>query len=162
MIADFSESWRSNKKTRETLNLPILYMAPEATFSKAEIGKGADVWSLACTVYEVLGEGPLFGRPYFFDRRIVIAEMVKTLGMLPKQWWESWEGRGDFFNEDGTWNPPPDPYWGAEKEGQPLLMCIQENGRKDDSGFSLDETVTLEKMLQTLLVYDPSKRATME
>jgi serine/threonine-protein kinase SRPK3 len=162
MIADFSESWLSDTTTRETLNISIVYMAPEATFSKGQIGKAADVWSLACTVYEILGQHSLFQRSYFFDRDSIISEMVNTLGMLPRQWWEQWEARGEFFNEDGTWNPCEDRDCGVVTEPQPLLERIQKNGRKDDSGFEMEEMVELEKMLQTMLVYDPTKRATME
>jgi serine/threonine-protein kinase SRPK3 len=162
MIADFSESWLSDTATRETLNIPIAYMAPEATFSKAQIGKPVDVWSLACTVYEILGQRPLFQRSYFFDRDSVISEMVNTLGMLPKQWWEQWEARGDFFDDDGTWNPCEDRDCGVDTEPQPLLERIEKNGRKDDSEFGMEEMVELEKMLRTMLVYDPTERATME
>jgi serine/threonine-protein kinase SRPK3 len=80
--------------------------------------------------------------------------MVNTLGILPKQWWESWEARSDFFDEDGLYNPSPDMVF---KTGPKLLLeRIQENGRKDDNEFSLDEAVALEKMLQTMLVYDPT------
>jgi serine/threonine-protein kinase SRPK3 len=35
MISDFGESWLSDTTTKERLHIPIVYMAPEATFSKA-------------------------------------------------------------------------------------------------------------------------------
>jgi serine/threonine-protein kinase SRPK3 len=160
MISDFGESWLSDTTTGERLHIPIVYMAPEATFSKAQIRKPIDVWSLACTIFEIFGERSLFQRSYFFDRDSIISEMVNTLGILPKQWWESWEARSDFFSEDGLYNPSPDMVF---KTGpKPLLERVQENGRKDDNEFSLDEAVELEKMLQTMLVYDPTKRDTME
>ena len=102
MISDFGEAWLSDIERREELQTPVLFLPPETTFSKMSIGKPADVWTLGCTLYETLGERPLF-EGFTPDKDDVIAEMVSTLGLLPQQWWELWQARGDFFLEDGSW-----------------------------------------------------------
>jgi len=37
------------------------------------------------------------------DHNHVIAEMISTLGHLPKLWWEKWQQRTDFFLGEGLW-----------------------------------------------------------
>jgi serine/threonine-protein kinase SRPK3 len=42
--------------------------------------------------------------PLFYlinDRDELLAEMVEFFGKLPEHWWEKWEARADFFDENG-------------------------------------------------------------
>lgn len=156
MISDFGEAWLSNTETREELQTPVLYLPPEATLSKKLIGKPADVWTLGCTLYEILGERPLF-EGFMPDKDDIIAEMVSTLGVLPRQWWDSWQARGEYFLEDGSWKT--DMKRCHEPKSRPLLLRIQQMGRKNDPEFSEDEAMSLEKMLRAMLTYEPTKRA---
>ena len=157
MISDFGEAWLSNTETRDELQTPVLYIPPEATFAKDSIDKPADVWTLGCSVYEILGERPLF-EGFMPDRDDIIAEMVSALGLLPQQWWSAWQARGDFFHEDGTWRT--DMERAHDSKSRPLLLRIQRMGRQKDAEFTVDEAASLEKMLGAMLLYDPSKRAT--
>ena len=158
VISDFGEAWLSDTQTREILHTPVIYLPPEVTFSKKTIGKPADVWTLACTIYEILGERTLF-ESLMADRDAIVAEMVSTLGMLPRQWWESWQARAEFFLEDGSWRT--DMTRCHDATSRPLFQRIQENGRKDDAQFTMDEATSLEKMLRSMLTYNPSERPTV-
>lgn len=160
MISDFGEAWIASEKSQEELNIPSYYMCPEATFAKDHIGKPADVWSLACTLFEILGNRPLFKRQYFFNRDDNISEMVSTLGILPQQWWESWEARGEFYNEDGSCNM--DSIRLDTLEPEPLLQRIQQHRWGKDGDFSGEEAISLERMLRAMLIYNPQERATAE
>ncbi len=102
MISDFGEAWLSETETRDELQTPVLFLPPETTFSKALIGRPADIWTLGGTLYEILGERPLF-EGFMPDKDDVIAEMVSCLGPLPREWWDSWQARGDWFLEGGSW-----------------------------------------------------------
>ena len=156
MISDFGEAWLSDTEKQDELQTPVLYIPPEATFVKDLLGKPADIWTLGCSLYEILGERPLF-EGFMPDRDDIIAEMVSALGLLPKQWWESWQARGDFFLEDGSWRT--DMERAHDSKSRSILLRIQEMGREKDAEFSADEAVSLEKMLRAMLTYDPAKRA---
>ena len=101
-IADFGEAFFADTAKGHNLHTPILFRPPELYFSKDQLGLPADVWTLACTLYEILGERPLFGG-LMPDSDDLIAEMISTLGPLPQHWWDSWRKRSEFFLEDGTW-----------------------------------------------------------
>jgi serine/threonine-protein kinase SRPK3 len=148
MISDIGEAWLSDTETREELQTPVLFLPPETTFAKDLIGKPADVWSLDCTLYEILGERPLF-EGFMPDKDDIIAEIVSSLGLLPQQWWESWQARGEFFLEDGSWKTDMERF--HDSKSRPLLLRIHEMGRENDIEFCADEAMSLEKMLRAML-----------
>jgi serine/threonine protein kinase len=102
-ISDFGEAF-FDKEERQTLHTPILLLPPELFFHK-RLGPTIDVWTLGCTLYEILGERHLF-EGFMPDQDHVIAEMISTLGMLPRQWWNKWQKKYDFFSSKmarGRW-----------------------------------------------------------
>lgn len=157
VISDLGEAWLDGTGIHEELQTPVLFLPPEATFAKNSIGSPADVWSLGCSLYEILGERSLF-EGFMPDKDDIIAEMVSTLGPLPQKWWDAWLARGDFFHEDGQWKSEIER--SHDSKSRPLLLRIQEMGRENDAEFSADEAVSLEKMLGSMFTYEPAKRAT--
>lgn len=157
-ISDFGEAWRTDTDSRHELHTPVLFLPPEATFSKASIASPADVWTLGCTLYDILGERPLF-EGFMPDKDDIIAEMISCLGLLPQHWWMAWQARSEFFLEDGSWRT--DMIRVHDSKSRSLLLRIQEMGRENDAPFLQRESIVLEKMLQPMLEYEPSKRATM-
>jgi len=160
LICDFGGAWLSDIETREYLCTPEPYRAPEGYYSNKQIGKSADIWALGCTLFEILGDECLYqGGRYICDKDTIIAEMVSALGALPEPWWESWEGKGKYFHEDGSWNTNLEHVYG---ESKPLLQRIQDFGRKDDPELTAEETTSLGNMLSVMFIYDPEKRAKLE
>lgn len=100
IISDFGEAFFQTEKRKE-LHSPILLLPPEIFFGN-DAGTAADIWTTVCTLYEILGERPLF-EGFMPDKDHVLAEMVSTLGTLPKHWWDQWQMKTDFFWEDGSW-----------------------------------------------------------
>ena len=156
-ICDFGASWLHSDPPKEDLQTPVVFLPPEATFAKDQLGFPADIWTLACSLYEILGERPLF-ECVLPDVDYIIAEMVSCLGLLPRPWWDAWRARDEFFAEDGSWRTDMSRI--HDSKSRPLLLRIQRNGRKDPE-FSAVEIESLEKLLRAMLEYEPSKRATI-
>lgn len=157
-ISDFSEAFLDNPP--ETLHTPMLLLPPEFFFHE-KLGPPADVWTLACTLYEILGERPLF-EAFIPNEDDTIAEMVSTLGMLPSRWWNQWRKRQDYFLEDGHWNPKFTGLMSPVR--RPLIQRLWGMGRgqkPDQCEFCL-EMADLEKLLLAMLKYEPTKRITAE
>ncbi|KAL8676964.1 MAG: hypothetical protein Q9186_006573 [Xanthomendoza sp. 1 TL-2023] len=156
-ISDFGEAWLNQDMTsKNDLNTPVALLPPEATFAKDSIGPPADVWTLACSMYEILGERPLF-EGFFPTRDDIIAEMVDCLGRLPQTWWENWRSRGKYFHEDGSFISEV-----SAAESLNLAHRIQWMGRTKNLEFSAEEAQSVEKMLRAMLEFEPAKRATAE
>ncbi|KAL8916565.1 MAG: hypothetical protein Q9208_008436 [Pyrenodesmia sp. 3 TL-2023] len=158
-ISDFGEAWIYNPShPRQDLNTPVVYLPPETTFAKEALGFPADVWTLACSIFEIMGERTLF-EGFVPDRDDIIAEMVSCLGPLPQHWWEAWEHRGDFFVDNGVWRT--DMTRSHDPKSRPLLQRFKNMGRNAESEFTAAEVESLERMLRAMLEYEPAKRATV-
>lgn len=92
------------------------------------------------------------------DTDTILQENVSALGRLPQEWWDRWEERGEFFEVDGTWKEKD----GRRAVSRSLLLRCQQMGREEDAHFWKDEVFALEKMLRSMLQYEPEKRATAE
>ncbi|KAI9884235.1 MAG: hypothetical protein M1823_003984 [Watsoniomyces obsoletus] len=165
-IADFGESFffpdgtNEPAKTRRKLHSPLLLLPPEQFLPHdAPIGAPADIWTLASTIYESLGQRSLF-EGVFPTESILLVEMVSTLGPFPDPWWKAWSKRDEFFHEDGSWKTEGklrhDPI------SRPLLHRIHKMGRRDDSDFSEEEAACLERMLRGMMKYYPEERMTIK
>ncbi|KAI4139104.1 MAG: hypothetical protein LQ341_004356 [Variospora aurantia] len=160
-ITDFGESWLGDAvHPKGYLNTPMLYRPPEAIFAKELLSFPADIWTLACSVFEIMGERGLF-EAFFPDEADMVAEMVSCLGPLPSSWWDAWEERSEFFVEKGVWRT--DMTRPREPRSRPLRSRIQTMGRQEHpDSLSADEAESLAVMLTTMLEYDPAKRATAD
>ena len=74
------------------------YTPPEMYFEE-KIGTPADVWGLACTIFQIHAGFPLFSS---FLKRDILKRIVETLGKLPDPWWGAFKERHKWFDEDGN------------------------------------------------------------
>jgi serine/threonine protein kinase len=152
-IIDFGTSFFVDDPPAK-LYTPTSLLPPEAFFHEA-IGPCADIWTLGCTLFDILGERPIFER-WADDPDDVIAEMVSALGKLPTRWWRKWKERPDFFLEDGkSWNPV----------FRPLEQRLWQMGRgSTPETCELDEAerASLKSLLSAMLVYEPSEWITAD
>lgn len=158
IISDFGEAFFENYEHKD-LRTPILLLPPEFIFNEP-LSKAADVWTLAHTLYEILGERPLF-EGFMPDEDHVVAEMISTLGNLPERWWNRWERRPDFFHEDRSWNE--DTSRAHAPYSRPLVERLSIMGRGQDPAtceFSMEEMSCLENLLRSMLAFEPSTRTT--
>ena len=90
---------------RTYCHAPLRETLPEAYFAAGGMGFPADVWALACVIWEaVCGSGCLFGLSFFSSGDELCKDWVHVLGRLPGEWWAAWDGklRRELFNEDGV------------------------------------------------------------
>jgi serine/threonine protein kinase len=156
MIGDFGEAFLVDSPPK-TLNAPMLLLPPESFFHE-RLGLSADIWTLGCTIYEILGERPLF-EAFIPNRDDTLAEMVSTLGILPERWWKQWKNRLSYFSDDGSWSPA---YTGIMSPVmRPLNQRLWDMGRGETAEacqFTTEEMSCLEQLLSRMLVYEPSAR----
>ncbi|KAJ9658387.1 hypothetical protein H2201_007827 [Coniosporium apollinis] len=159
IISDFGEAFYNTEEEHTTLRTPITLLPPEFFFHE-RLGPAVDVWTLGCTLYEILGERPLF-EGFMPDQDDIIAEMISTLGDLPKRWWEQWKHRDDFFLEDGSWKQDTQRIHSPYSRPLSERMRIMGRGENPKScEFSSEEMASLEQLLRAMLIYEPSERIT--
>ncbi|KAI1774789.1 kinase domain protein [Hypoxylon cercidicola] len=118
----------------------------------------ADIWTLACLIWDILGQRTLF-ESFFATEDTIMSEQIDILGRsgLPDSWWHKWERRSNYFTEAGA--PLADrhvPSW----EGR--FEKYTQKTREDD-GFakiSLEEKEALFAMIRPMLTFKPEDRCT--
>lgn len=99
-ICDFGQSYlaASPPPSYEPGTL-LNYQSPEGRF-EGHVGFEADIWSLACAIFEIRAGCPLF-EPILGSDVDMLRQMIETLGRLPDPWWGTFEHRSLWFEEDG-------------------------------------------------------------
>jgi serine/threonine-protein kinase SRPK3 len=165
ILSDFGESFNPHKTVRfSSKTLPLL-QPPEARFSDEPLSFASDIWTLACTIWEVFGQRPLF-EAFFATPDRVTAEQVETLGVLPPDWWEKWSGRREWFNEEGELDSKKTSrgHDGVRMSwDQRFDYCIQEP--RAEAGLETvaeRERRAFKAMLLSMLAFRPNERATAQ
>ena len=155
-ISDFSSAFMVGHEPKyASTTLPVT--PPEAFFDE-KLTISMDIWSLGCTLFEIVGVGPLFWT--FAGKDGFIRDMVDVLGPLPGPWWKRWEPREKFFTEDGrrvqgNEYPPPTLEY--------RLSRLRSYGTPaETSAVSKAEAASLKALLSVMLVYKPSERVSLQ
>lgn len=95
------------------------------------------------------------------DKDHVLAEIITTLGPLPKHWWDRWQLKTDFFWDDRSWKT------GTHRCRAPYSQRLAERlrimWRGEDPAtceFNEEEMKALGELLGRMLAYEPSRRMT--
>ncbi|EQL33079.1 hypothetical protein BDFG_04823 [Blastomyces dermatitidis ATCC 26199] len=146
---DFGEAFSpaSNVRLGENSHMPLAMRPPEARFEpQSPLSFSADIWSLAVTIWEILGMKAIFSRELITADEIV-SQQIDVLGPMPSSWWERWDEREQFFNRDGHPREDRDvwpPINEAFEEG------IQGYRRKRGMGvFEGDETAAILDLMRS-------------
>jgi serine/threonine protein kinase len=159
-LIDFGEVFKVSEPP-EDLGIPTAYCSPELLLDK-KAGVPSDIWALACTIFEIISGEPLFP-DQFGDGQDVIIQWVQLLGRMPDEWWETWEARATFFDEEGS---PLDEkamktsFEGIFEEGLTVMEGI--NRVKKTLKVPQSERGQLADLLSKILRYDPKERPTVE
>lgn len=155
-FCDFGEAFQPEHESRTVSHVPFLLRPPEVNFDDHCLSFPADIWTLACTVYEILGERTLFDG-FMPDEDDVLAENVSAVGELPPQWNNAWKARQDFFTSDGRWKE--DTKRRHDPRSRPSTERVNNMGR---DGFSSAERSDLLEMLSRMLIFRPEERINAE
>ncbi|KAF3481304.1 uncharacterized protein GIQ15_04063 [Arthroderma uncinatum] len=157
LLTDFGESFQPSVTIRHHSNTTIIFSPPEVRFmAQVPLSFPSDIWSLACTIYSILGTGPPFeGFPPSGD--YVTKEHVDTLCKLPPKWWEKWEARSKWFDEHGKIKDTE-----SERPWEKRFSSDVEEPRRECSMEKIGdaEKAALFNMLKEMLAFRPNERLT--
>ncbi|KAI9660685.1 MAG: hypothetical protein M1821_010037 [Bathelium mastoideum] len=155
LLNDFGESFQPAKTTRHYSHTPYILRPPELFFnSSSPLSFPADIWALACTIFAILGQRPLFDT-WFPSIDTIIEEQVDTLGRLPPDWWTSWKDRAKIFDENLTRiDGAPRRCW-EERFEFAIQKPRREFGLAEISG---EEKAALSALLKSMLAFKPEER----
>lgn len=158
-LTDFGESFLPSTTRRYYSNTPELFVPPEVHFLPQEpLSFPADIWTLACTIWTIIGQRPLFeGLNPSADW--MTKEHVDVLCKLPPEWWERWDAQLKWFNEEGV----RDRGGVARPWAERFEDSVQEPRRKygmEEVGE--EEKAALFSMLKAMMAFRPKERPTME
>ncbi|KAL4087386.1 hypothetical protein PRIC1_013278 [Phytophthora ramorum] len=129
------------------------YRCPEVILGK-HYDTSADIWSMACFVFELLTGDLLFdpksGRNFNRDEDH-LAQMIELLGRMPKSFTGSQRGLREFFTRKGDL-----------KRIRNLKFWSLQQVLVEKYHFLRHDAECLASFLGPMLRYDPSKRATAE
>lgn len=159
IVNDYSESFQPAVNSEVTSCTPLVLQPPEMLQgTKALASFPAEIWSLACIVFGVMGQRLLFDI-FCPDKDAVLGEHVDALGRLPEEWWASWRNRAKFF-DDQAQSVKGDPRWSLEYR---LESFIQEPRRKYGMAEMDDEEKqAFLELMRSMLKFRPEDRASAQ
>jgi serine/threonine protein kinase len=135
------------------------FVPPEARFeSECGLSFSADIWTLACSIWIILGQRPLF-EDILATPDDITAEQIDTRGNLPPRWWEKWAARHKYFDESGKPNQGRQVRSWEDRFEKHIQLPRQQAGIQ---GFDLEERAAVMNMLRSMLSFEPEKRPTAQ
>ncbi|KAI1080595.1 kinase-like domain-containing protein [Whalleya microplaca] len=157
-LTDFGESFLSSTTVRYHSHTPLILRAPEQLFAPLEpLSLPTDIWALACALFAVLGQRPLF-ESWFPTSDRVIEEHADALGRLPMNWWTNWPSRNDYFKEESLERVDGEVRRHLEER---VEYAIYEPRRKYGTVDAQEpEKIALTALLKSMLTFRPEDRPT--
>ena len=99
LLNDFGESFQPAVTPQASSRLPPHLRSPELFLDpEALVSFPAEIWSLACVIFDIMGAAPMF-HTWLQSEDAILADHVDALCRLPDEWWASWENRAKFFDD---------------------------------------------------------------
>ncbi|KAE8313934.1 kinase-like protein [Aspergillus transmontanensis] len=159
LLTDFGEAYSPSTENRRESRTPLAFAPPEARFEpERNLSFSSDIWTLACAIWLILGQRPLF-EDILATQDDITAEQVDVLGKLPLEWWEKWNEKHEYFSEEGEPNQDRDVrFWDNRFEAH-----IQRPRRKAGiTEFDREEKIAVIDMLRSMLSFKPEARLTAQ
>ncbi|TQN68767.1 Serine/threonine-protein kinase SRPK [Colletotrichum shisoi] len=160
LLVDFGVAFRPSEKSRFESYTPLVIRPPEAFFEpKTPLSLASDIWSLGCTVFELLAHRSLIDG-ILAPQDEITAQQVHLQGPLPSEWWSSWEERSKWFDEAGRPLSNERDIWTWDRRFE---QWVQEP--RQSCGMDViddEEKAALFEMLRRMLAWRPSERPTAE
>ncbi|KAH9895540.1 protein kinase-like domain-containing protein [Xylariomycetidae sp. FL2044] len=161
LLTDFGTAFRPSQIRRFESYTPLDIRPPEARFEPTTpLSFGSDIWSLACTMWAILGQRSLLDS-FLFGQDDATADQIDFLGPLPPEWWERWgeEARSKRFSGNSRLREGRSPW---TMEGR-LEDSIREPRREKGMDTVGDEEgEDLLAMIRWMLAFRPGERPSAE
>ncbi|KAJ0422249.1 kinase-like protein [Aspergillus carlsbadensis] len=159
ILTDFREAFFPSTETRDESHTPLAFGPPEA---HSDLGQSlsypADVWTLGCAMWEILGQRPLF-HSFLADEDDIRAAHINTFGNFPPEWFGRWKKKSRYFQESGE----PIEFRQVPPWGRRLESDIQKPRREAGIwGFDDEEKDDFVAMLRSMFRFRPEERASVE
>ncbi|KAJ5850004.1 hypothetical protein N7455_009860 [Penicillium solitum] len=143
-LIDFGEAFSPSKEARFEPKKPLSF--------------SSDIWTLACTIWSIIAQRPLF-EGFLATDDDMTCELVVTLGVLPPEWWKRWKARQNKFTEDGK---PINRAYDYFRSWNDRFEDSVEKPRRDKGipSFDAKERDAIFDMLQPMLSFRPEDRPT--
>ena len=149
----------SPKSKLNTLTL----VRPLETIFGYPITSAADIWTVGMAIFNILGRDKIF-QDLWPDEDSVVLEAISTFGPLPPKMWQAWPNRSKFFKDDSSWQEdqkPPNSELSRSLANR-LRECMEHEADSEIYGYSDVELRSLEKMLRSMLKYEPNDRVSAD
>lgn len=160
LLTDFGEAYRPLEEQRFDCRTPAHFRPPESFFRPSQPRSfPSDIWTLACSIWAIFGDFPLFNNEFLPCSDYIINRQVQLLGKLPSDWWAQWEARSSFFTEDVKSTEWMLPVFDWEFNYQQSIQARRRRYRMDL--VSMEEKDALLAMLKPMLMYKPEDRVSV-
>lgn len=158
LLIDFGQAFAPSQESKYESCAPASMRPPEVRFEPTrQLSFSSDVWLLACAIWSILCQRPLFD-PYLTDDNDSTCGYIDTLGILPPEWWRLWEARREWFADNGTsLDHRTDAYTLEDRFESATQAPRCEEGMNP---FEQDEKDALIAMLRSMMSYKPEDRIT--
>lgn len=160
-LSDFGEAFAPTSEVRlgQDCHTPPAFRAPEAKFEpEVPLSYPSDIWSLATAIWDIIGMKSMFSTSWVTEDEIA-SQHIDVLGPIPSDWWLRWEGRSQFFLENGQ-----STEFHRRNKWPPLETlfedCVQKWRRKNGSEIGEDEKAAFLNLMRRMLVFRPEERPT--
>ena len=160
LLSDFGVAFRPSDKSRFESYTPLVIRPPEAFFEpKTPLSFASDIWSLGCTIFELLAHRSLIDGILAPEDEIT-AQQIHLQGSLPSEWWDRWELRSEWFDEVGRALSDECDIWTWDRRFE---QWIQEPRQSCGMGvMNEEERTALLELLQWMLAWRPRDRPSAE
>jgi len=162
LLSDFGEAFAPDLEVRqgEDCHTPLAMRPPEARFEPlAPLSYSADIWSLATTIWEILGMKAIFSSEFATADELV-SQHIDVLGPMPLNWWERWGERSQFFGDNGR---PKEGRYVWPSMDKAFEEGVQKYRRKLRANeFDREETGAIIDLMRRMLAFRPEERPTAD
>lgn len=162
LLSDFGEAFAPNAEVRyaEDCHTPLAARPPESRFDpRTPISCSADIWSLAVTLWEIIGMKSIFSIDWATADEIT-TQQIDALGPMPAEWWERWDERDLFFDSSGHSKEGRHVWPGIEEA---FTDYVQKYRKKYCVGeFDGEETAAILDLMRRMLAFRPEERPTTD